>query len=138
MANTPELTVLYDGKCSLCRASVARIQRFDRDHRIEMLDLHDAAATARFPQVDREAAFRLMQAVRADGRVSTGVNAYAEIGELLPGWKWISWLLLVPGIHWTATKLYGWVARNRYRWNAAACADGSCKIHLPSGSSQKT
>jgi predicted DCC family thiol-disulfide oxidoreductase YuxK len=138
MAKTPELTVLYDGNCKLCRASVARLQRFDTDHRIEMLDLHDASAAARFPQVDREVALRLMQAVSADGRLSSGVEAFAEIGRLLPGWKWISWLLLVPGIHWAASKIYGWVARNRYRWNSSACADGSCNLHVPSGSSHKT
>jgi predicted DCC family thiol-disulfide oxidoreductase YuxK len=126
-----ELTVLYDGSCSLCRASVVRARRFDSRHRIEFLDLHDPSARARFPQVDPEAAMRWMQAVDARGRISGGADAWARIGLLLPGWNLLAWLLFVPGIHGLATKIYSWIARNRYRWNRDLCADGTCAVHLP-------
>ena len=58
-----ELTVLYDGGCNLCRASVVRVRRMDPRSRIELLDLHDASRAARFPQVDLDEAMPLMQAV---------------------------------------------------------------------------
>ena len=128
------LTVLFDGSCSLCRASVARARRFDRHEHIEFLDLHDSQAAIRFPQVNREDAMRLMQAVDSNGNVFGGVDAWARIGRLLPGWNLVSWLLLVPGIHWLAAKIYAWIARNRYRWNPAACADGTCAVHIPTNS----
>jgi predicted DCC family thiol-disulfide oxidoreductase YuxK len=118
----PDLTVLYDGACGLCRASVARVRRIDRDGRIELLDLHEPAAAARFPQVNREEALRLMQAVDSGGKVYSGVDAWARIGLA-------AWLLLVPGIHLAAGQIYAWVARNRYRWNPELCADGSCAVH---------
>lgn len=124
-----ELTVLYDGHCSLCRASVERLRRHDRRRRIEFLDLHDPSVPARFPQVEMEKALRLMQAVDTEGHVSSGVDAYAEIARTLPGWRAAAWLLQAPGIHGLATWVYGWVARNRYRWNREACADGSCALH---------
>jgi predicted DCC family thiol-disulfide oxidoreductase YuxK len=128
----PDLTVLYDGSCSLCRASVARVRPRDSRSRIEFLDLHEVSAGERFPQVDPEIAMRWMQAVDLQGRVFSGVDAWARIGLLLPGWNLLAWILLVPGIHWLAGKIYGWIARNRYRWNRAACADGSCAVHIPS------
>jgi predicted DCC family thiol-disulfide oxidoreductase YuxK len=103
----PDLTVLYDGSCSLCCASVARLQRFNTRGRIELLDLHDPSVTRRFPQVDREAAMRLMQAVDPQGRVWSGSDAWARIGLLLPG------------------------------WNAEQCADGTCSLHLPNAPSSK-
>jgi len=124
-----ELTVLYDGNCGLCRASVARLRRINRDGHIELLDLHDPRVSARFPQVNREEALRLMQAVDSAGKVYSGVDACARAGLALPGWKFIAWLLLVPGIHYVASKIYAWVARNRYRWNRKLCADGSCSVH---------
>ena len=124
-----ELTVLYDGHCTLCRTSADRIRRRDRAQRIELLDLHDPGVPARFPQVDREKALRLMQAVDAAGRVSSGVDAWAEIGRAMPGWRAAAWFLKAPGIHRIAGWIYGWVARNRYRWNREACADGSCALH---------
>ena len=124
-------TVLFDGSCSLCRASVARARRFDGDQRIEFLDLHDSQVAARFPQVNRDEAMRLMQAVDSNGQVFAGVDAWARIGGLLPGWNLLAWILLVPGFHWLAAKIYLWIARNRYRWNRAACADGTCALHIP-------
>jgi predicted DCC family thiol-disulfide oxidoreductase YuxK len=133
----PEITVLYDGNCSLCRASVARLLRFDTRHRVEILDLHDPSAQSRFPQIDRETAMRWMQAVDARGRAWSGAEAWAHIGLLLPGWNLLAWLLLVPGVRWLAAKIYAWVARNRYRWNSTACADGTCSLHLPGASSPK-
>ncbi|HTQ61902.1 MAG TPA: DUF393 domain-containing protein [Candidatus Solibacter sp.] len=125
-----KLTVLYDGACNLCRASVARVRRMDPSGRIELLDLHDASASTRFPQVNFEEAMRLMQAVNPAGRVYSGADAWARIGLALPGWSLLAWLLLVPGIHFVAKHFYGWVARNRYRWNRELCADGTCALHV--------
>jgi predicted DCC family thiol-disulfide oxidoreductase YuxK len=132
--NVSRVTVLFDGSCTLCRASVARARRFDRHQRIEFLDLHDAQAALRFPQVNREEAMRLMQAVDSNGRVYAGIDAWARIARLLPGWNLFAWILLVPGIHWLAARIYAWIARNRYRWNRAACADGTCSVHIPANS----
>lgn len=124
-----ELTVLYDGQCALCRASAERVRRLDRRKRIDLVDLHHPGVAGRFPQIDREKALRLMQAVDSAGRISSGVDAWAGIGALLPRWSRIAWLLRVPGVHAIAGWAYGWVARNRYRWNREACADGSCAVH---------
>src|ERR1700758_3129538 len=97
-----DLTVLFDGSCNLCRGSAARARRFDKTRRIEFLDLHDPAAQQRFPQVNRDEALRLMQAVDSNGQVFSGSDVWARIGALLPGWNLVAWILLVPGIHWIA------------------------------------
>lgn len=125
-----DLSVLYDGTCALCRTSAERVRRFDSGGRIELVDLHDPSAAQRFPQIDREEAMRWMQAVDSRGRVFSGADAWAHIGMRLPGWKLVAPTLLVPGIHWFAQRVYGWIARNRYRWNREACDDDSCRVHL--------
>jgi predicted DCC family thiol-disulfide oxidoreductase YuxK len=125
-----ELTVLYDGACNLCRGSAARVRLMDPAGRIELLDLHDPTVPPRFPQVNLDEAMRLMQAVDPRGRVYSGADAWARIGLALPGWKLISWLLLVPGIHFAAQHFYAWLARNRYRWNRELCEDGTCALHV--------
>jgi predicted DCC family thiol-disulfide oxidoreductase YuxK len=132
-----ELTVLYDGACNLCRASVARVRRMDSRSRIELLDLRDTSVAARFPQVNIDEAMRLMQAVDPRGRVYSGADAWARIGQALPGWKLVAWLLLVPGIHFIAQHFYAWIARNRYRWNRELCEDGTCTLHVEQRSTPK-
>ena len=124
-----ELTVLYDGACALCSAGAASVRRRDRHGRIELLDLHDPQVLTRFPQINHTEAMLLMQAVDKNGRVYSGVDAWARIGQALPGWNLVAWLLYVPGIHFIARAIYAWVARNRYRWNRKACADSSCSLH---------
>ena len=125
-----DLTVLFDGSCTLCRASADRVRRFDSRRRIELLDLHDPSVTERFPQVNREEAMKWMQAVDAQSRIFTGADAWARIGSLLPGWNLLAWILQVPGIRWLAARIYAWIARNRYRWNRTICEDGSCSLHV--------
>jgi len=124
-----KLTVLYDGACNLCRSSVEGVRRMDPRGLIELVDLHDASVPARFPQVNIDEAMRLMQAVDPRGRVYSAADAWARIGLVLPGWKLIAWLLLVPGIHFVAQRFYAWIALNRYRWNRELCKDGTCALH---------
>ena len=125
-----DLTVLFDGHCSLCSTSAARVRRFDPRGRIELLDLHDPSVSRRFPHVDRDEAMKWMLAVGPEGRTYQGADAWARIGSRLPGWNLLAWILLVPGIHWLAGKIYAWIARNRYRWNRTICTDDSCRVHL--------
>jgi predicted DCC family thiol-disulfide oxidoreductase YuxK len=131
MNASPQLVVLFDGSCSLCCASVARVRVADRYGRIEFLDLHDPDSIRLFPNIDREEAMRSMQAVDRRGRVYTGSDAWAQIVLRLPRWNLLAWILLVPGIRWITRIIYRWIARNRYRWNREVCADGSCALHLP-------
>ena len=132
-----DLAVLYDGTCTLCRGSAERVRHFDTRERIELLDLHDPSVAQRFPQVNREVAMRWMQAVDLRGRFFSGVDAWARIGLLLPGWNLLAWLLLVPSIHWLAAKIYAWIARNRYRWNSEICNEGSCSLHFSGQATQE-
>ena len=78
---------------------------------------------------------RWMLVIDSKGSIFSGSAAWAQIGMLLPGWKLLAWLLLVPGIRSMAGKVYAWIARNRYRWNRAVCEDGTCKVHLEKKSS---
>ena len=126
----PDLTVLFDGHCALCRGSAARVRRFDSRGRIELLDLNEPSTSQRYPKINRQEALKWMLAIDPHGRIHSGADAWARIGMLLPGWNLLAWILFVPGIHWLATKAYAWIARNRYRWNRTICNDDSCSTHL--------
>lgn len=126
ISHAPGLVVLYDGQCRLCSGTAGRLRRLDRHQHLELIDLHDPGVAQRFPGMDLDRALQEIQAVDARGRVYSGVDAFARIGALLPGWRWVAWLPRLPGLHAIAVLTYRWVARNRYRWNRNACPEGTC------------
>jgi predicted DCC family thiol-disulfide oxidoreductase YuxK len=109
-----ERIVVFDGVCNLCSRSV----RF-------MLK-HDVHGKLRFASVQSPVGRELLERNGVDaldpqtfllidgGRVYVRTDAALEIAKDLGGWRWLQVLRVVPrGVRdW----LYGYVARNRYRW----------------------
>jgi predicted DCC family thiol-disulfide oxidoreductase YuxK len=71
---------------------------------------------------------RAMHVVRSDGRIVAGADALLYLARHA-WWGWPLWLLgQVPGARWLIARLYGRIARNRYRHT---CKSGVCS--LPEG-----
>lgn len=110
--------LIYDGDCSLCRASALWLLRRAlaggaRD--VEILPCRSAERHARFPQVDEAACLAAMQLVLPDGRVLSGADAVPELLLRIPRWGWLARVFAVPGLRPLARRVYAWIARNRMR-----------------------
>lgn len=108
--------ILFDGVCNLCNASVQWVLR------------RDSRAVFRFAALQSEPGQRLLQQVGlaaegfdtvvlvADGRVFVRSEAALEIARRLGGgWRFLAGLLRFFPLA-VRDAVYGWVARNRYRW----------------------
>jgi predicted DCC family thiol-disulfide oxidoreductase YuxK len=93
----------------------ARVEPFDRHHRIKWLDYRDPevlrrAAPYTFQELNEE-----MHARTPDGRWSGGYWAWVELLRVLPGWRWLAPVLSI----WPFTKLgpifYRLLAARRYK-----------------------
>jgi predicted DCC family thiol-disulfide oxidoreductase YuxK len=115
--------LLYDGECALCRAWVARIRRWDRHDRIELLPASERTHRSDLPDLPDDAVNAAMHLVLPDGRVFAGGRAIPELLRRLPGGGVPRLLFHVPGVPWIAGLAYGWVARRRHRFG---CDDGAC------------
>lgn len=127
-------TAIYDGQCVICRQSKRIISVLDWRKRVEFLDLHNwNVVETRYPTLDYEAAMGQMHVVTADGSLLGGFAGVRRLLRDLPlGYPF--WLLLhLPGMNWLGERVYGLVARNRYRINrlvgAPVCEDGTCRVH---------
>ena len=127
-------TMIYDGQCVLCRQSLKMIQRLDWLHRVEPLDLQDQEQVKeRYPELEHEALMGAIHVVTPDERVLVGFFGMRYLMRFLP----LAWLMLplvyLPGMNWLGPRIYGWIAKRRYRINklfgAPTCEDGYCKIH---------
>ena len=105
-------TLFYDGECGFCRDAVAVLSRWDREGRIELIPFQDAARVARFG-LPLPALAAAMHLVLPDSRVVAGADAVPELGRLLPGKRWLTWLFAVPGVRPIARRAYAWIAARR-------------------------
>jgi predicted DCC family thiol-disulfide oxidoreductase YuxK len=128
------LTVLYDDDCGVCRETVERLRRWDREDRFEFMPLTEAAASGR-PLLERLAAEgHLSDAIHvvdeSTGRVVTGGHAALAILDALPGgWLLRPWAALPPTAA-AADVVYRVAARHRDRlaWLMGMRDEVSCPV----------
>ncbi len=124
-------TLIYDGECGICRAFVARLSAWDREHRIALVPFQDEAAVARFG-IGLTALAAAMHLVLPDGGVSAGADAVPELLRLLPGAKrWVRLVFAVPGVRPLARRVYRWVAERRRCLVRGRAGPPAPRLHPP-------
>jgi predicted DCC family thiol-disulfide oxidoreductase YuxK len=106
-------TLIYDGECGFCRDAVARVSKWDREHRLTVIPFQDQARVAAF-RIPLPALAAAMHLVLPDGRVLAGADAAADVLRLLPGKRWLARVFALPGVLPVARRVYGWIARQRH------------------------
>lgn len=130
---SPDVTLLFDGDCPLCRREVAWL--LTRDNGRGRLAAVDIAAPGFDPGLygcSQETLMARIHAVGPDGRIVEGVEVFRRAwGAVGLGWlmAWTAW----PVLRALADAGYRVFARNRLRWTGRGgeCADGRCVAHRP-------
>lgn len=122
-----QATVLFDGVCNLCNASVLFVIDRDPGGYFRFAPLQEAPAQALL-RAHGAAVPPLSSVVLVEGgRVYTRSTAALRIARRLTGaWRLLYVCLLVPRPIRDA--VYDWVARNRYRWFGRQDA---CRVPTP-------
>jgi len=113
------LTIYYDASCPLCVSEMAVVKSRDVDGRLALVDCsgNQPLPALRAPNeagITREAMMRSLHARTADGRWLVGVPAYEAIFRST-GFPRLARLAANARLAPLLTRLYAWVARNRYR-----------------------
>lgn len=118
--------VLFDDHCRICRAFARILTRLDRGRRMELVGFTDAIRSG----LDRgfsHDAFHQSFHVLDEGRRWSGPEAIPQVLDRIPGGgRLVRALRRVPGADRINRKVYGWVARNRYR---LGCGRPGCSLH---------
>ena len=130
---TAQLEVYTDGQCPLCLWMRARVEPFDRDRRLEWLDLNSPEALSRAaPHTHKQLAEEMYTRRKGDGAWSKGFFAWIEVLRVLPRFRWLAWLFA----RWPFTALgpvfYRQLARRRYQLFGIPppCDEtGVCQLH---------
>jgi predicted DCC family thiol-disulfide oxidoreductase YuxK len=130
---TALLEVYTDGQCPLCQWMRARVEPFDREGRLEWLDLNSPEALRRAaPHTHAELAAEMYARRKTDGAWAKGFFAWIEVLRLLPRLRWLAHLFA----RWPFTSVgpvfYRQLARRRYQLFGIPppCDDtGVCQLH---------
>lgn len=115
--------IVYDIECQFCLERVQKIVEVT-DGVFDYGPWQDPEIRDRFDlQGEIEEGIRLVE----DGRVSVGPDASYRIARHLPGWRWVAWIYLLPGIKQACRYAYRKLAERRKRMNRP-CAGGFCRV----------
>jgi predicted DCC family thiol-disulfide oxidoreductase YuxK len=123
----PELRVLFDGGCPRCRATMALFTAADPGHVLEAVDLTTVDVTSIDPQLTLEKCMQSMHVVSRTGSIRSGFDALRAIAASLPLFWPLAVFGFLPGVAWTARRVYNRMAASRPR--DYTCSDEACGIH---------
>jgi predicted DCC family thiol-disulfide oxidoreductase YuxK len=121
--------VLYDGHCRFCSSQIATLKRLDLGHCLQFISLHDPIVAKRYPDLSFEQLMDQMWIVTHQGQRYGGAEAVRYLTRRLPMLFPFAPLLHFPFSMPVWRKLYGIVARYRYRIAGKNCENGTCSIH---------
>lgn len=111
--STPRpITVYHDGGCPVCRMEIAFYGRIDRDNAIDWIDILELDENALPTGKTRDDLLGRFHVRDADGSWHVGVDAFARIWQVLPGFRFFAFLFWVPGLRQLAQVGY----RGFLRW----------------------
>ena len=120
------LHLVYDGQCRFCQRTLRVCAALDVRRRLQAHDATNRAAiVARFPMLGGADFDNALFAVTEDGIVFRGFFAVRRILRESP----LTWILLpffhLPYSGRVGQRVYGWIARNRYR---LGCQSDFCQV----------
>lgn len=126
------LILIYDGHCVLCTRTVARIKSVRLATMIESIPLQDERVIEFLPVgYDRDQLDREIHVIdMSNGLINRGADAVVYVMTKLPSLRFVAWMYQIPGMKWLASRIYRWVAQNRYKLfgKTEQCDSGHCKL----------
>lgn len=123
VAGLPDGVVLYDGVCVLCSGWFRFVATRDPAIRFRFVAIQAPAGRRLAQRLGIDPDAPSTNAVIIDGQAWLRSDSALQILRRLPGWSWTGLLLAVPRP--IRDRLYGLIARNRYRWFGRA---GTCLV----------
>lgn len=129
------VTALFDGYCVICQSTRKTINALDWFNRVEFLDLHEQdTVESRYPDIDYDQLMGEIHVVDTEGGLHAGYYGTRRMLKEVPLGFPIWLILQIPRMDWIGTRVYKFIARNRYQINKLVgneipdCVDEVCKI----------
>lgn len=116
---TAMLTVLYDGRCALCRRARAWLDDQPKYVPLDYVAAGSPEARQRFPGLDHDNTLVDLTVVGMNGEVYHGAKAWIMCLWALKKYRGTALRLATPELMPSARRIIAWVSRNRFRMRTA-------------------
>ena len=107
-----ELKIFYDGGCPLCLSEMKHLMKLDQQQKIDLVDINQESFQAKYPNINREKADRILHGQLANGKILLGLDVTHKAWNLVGKGKWIA-IIRWPIIRIFADFAYLQFARHR-------------------------
>ena len=108
-----ELKIFYDGGCPLCLSEMKHLMKLDQQQKIDLVDINQESFQAKYPDINREKADRILHGQLANGKILLGLDVTYKAWNLVEKGKWIA-IIRWPIIRIFADFAYLQFARHRH------------------------
>lgn len=115
--------VFFDGGCPLCRREIAHYQRLDRRRAVDWRDIAAEPEALDGHGITLDQAMRRFHALDREGRMRTGVDAFAMVWAELPVWRHLGRVVRLLGLVPVLEVAYRWYARRRFARRCPVVSD---------------
>lgn len=102
--------ILYNDRCPICRAEIAHYRARAEAAGAPLIFEDLNTADLGLWQLTPDQARRRLHAALPDGRILSGIPAFAAIWAALPGMGWLARLVMLPGLRTLADLAYNRIA----------------------------
>jgi predicted DCC family thiol-disulfide oxidoreductase YuxK len=85
-----ELKIFYDGGCPLCLSEMKHLMKLDQQQKIDLVDINQESFQAKYPDINREKADRILHGQLANGKILLGLDVTYKAWNLVEKGKWIA------------------------------------------------
>jgi predicted DCC family thiol-disulfide oxidoreductase YuxK len=116
---TEKTTVLYNGACPICNREIEHYRGLDLagGEALDFADISESHPVLEKAKLSEDAAKRRLHVIDAEGRLLSGIPAFAAIWAHLPRYRWLSVLARWPVLKSLLPWVYEPIAYGLYRWD---------------------
>jgi len=129
-----QLTIFFDGMCPMCIAEMQHLKQQDSDNEIVLIDIHETADLALYPQIQFAAAMSVLHGIY-EGKILKGLSVTHRAWTIVGKGLWVApleWPVIKPLSH----QVYLLVAKYRhpissflskvFGWKVSSCESDVC------------
>ena len=115
MKDEAKVKVFSDGGCAICSREIAYYQKIANPEILEWIDIDNNPSYLDDIGISRSQALKILHVQETSGDLKLGIDAFTSIWSKLPGWKYLSTIVKMPGINASARFFYNIFSEYRFR-----------------------